>query len=112
MNDIINISELSEFKSKNSHIVNRKNQIDFKATVTWEIKGKQLYQEKNITVQWEQTGFNPGCVIVEALRPQNASLRYFTDFSPIYQEYKYCAQRNLLIITDSDYKVTITPNKP
>lgn len=112
MDPITNSIVLSEFKSKNPHIVNAKNQINFKATVTWEIKGKLFHQEINIRVRWEQNGFNPDCVIIDALKPKNALLRYFTDFSPIYQEYKYCAQRNQLVITDSDYKVTITPNKP
>ena len=42
MDPITNSTILSEFKSKNPHIVNAKNQIDFKATVTWEIKGELI----------------------------------------------------------------------
>lgn len=101
---------LQDFRECNPNIADYNHVIRFDALVLWKIRGQKLYEEDHVIVHWDNNGFNPGEVFIDAQREESHAEHFHGSFKPDYQFYTYDVQNNVLRIRDDlpFYEVVIS----
>ena len=112
--ELKSITEIQTFRDKNPQLTPpHGGLIKFTAKVTYRRPGKKDITEIT-TVMTDPNGYNAWDIVLEQIGEINHT-EVFVDFKPRFQEYKFSAEQNVLIITalnssKGPYSVIIDPN--